>query len=63
MTCREVDVTDLTLDIEAKAQMLGTRDWQLMEVAEGSPTSTASVSPRLRCSSPPTPSLTLTSAM
>ncbi len=35
MTCREVDVTDLTLDIEAKAQMLGSRDWQLMEVAEG----------------------------
>ncbi|TCN58015.1 signal transduction histidine kinase [Rhodococcus sp. SMB37] len=35
VTCREVDVTDLTLDIEAKAQMLGSRDWQLMEVAEG----------------------------
>lgn len=32
---RSVDVTDLTLDIEAKSQMLGPRDWQLMEVAEG----------------------------
>jgi two-component system OmpR family sensor kinase len=35
VTRSAVDVTDLTLDIEAKAQMLGTRDWQLMEVAEG----------------------------
>ncbi|MEV8190672.1 HAMP domain-containing histidine kinase [Rhodococcus pyridinivorans] len=32
---RPVDVTDLMLDVEAKAQMLGTRDWQLMEIAEG----------------------------
>lgn len=30
------DVTALTLDIEAKAQALGARRWQLMEVAEGS---------------------------
>lgn len=30
------DVTALTLDIEAKAQALGDRRWQLMEVAEGS---------------------------
>lgn len=29
------DVATLTLDIEAKAQMLGDRRWQLMEVAEG----------------------------
>lgn len=32
---RPVDVTDLMLDIEAKSQMLGRRDWQLMEIAEG----------------------------
>lgn len=32
---RPLDVTDLLLDIEAKAQMLGPRDWQLMEIAEG----------------------------
>jgi len=29
------DIATLTLDIEAKAQMLGDRRWQLMEVAEG----------------------------
>lgn len=29
------DVPALTLDIESKAQMLGDREWQLMEVAEG----------------------------
>lgn len=32
---RSIDVTDLTLDIEAKSQMLGDRNWQLMTVAEG----------------------------
>ncbi|MBS9372462.1 sensor histidine kinase [Rhodococcus sp. B50] len=32
---RPVDVTDLMLDVEAKAQMLGNRVWQLMEIAEG----------------------------
>lgn len=31
----EQDVAALTLDIEAKAQALGDRRWQLMEVAEG----------------------------
>ncbi|MBO0980459.1 ATP-binding protein [Microbacterium sp. SD291] len=30
------DAASLTLDIEAKAQALGDRNWQLMEVAEGS---------------------------
>ncbi|QMU96137.1 HAMP domain-containing protein [Microbacterium esteraromaticum] len=30
------DIATLTLDIEAKAQALGDRRWQLMEVAEGS---------------------------
>lgn len=30
------DIETLTLDIEAKAQALGDRNWQLMEVAEGS---------------------------
>lgn len=29
------DIESLTLDIEAKAQALGDRNWQLMEVAEG----------------------------
>lgn len=32
----QCDVATLTLDIEAKAQALGERRWQLMEVAEGS---------------------------
>ncbi len=31
----DCDIATLTLDIEAKAQMLGERRWQLMEVAEG----------------------------
>lgn len=31
----DCDIATLTLDIEAKAQMLGDRRWQLMEVAEG----------------------------
>lgn len=34
--CAPADVPALTLDIESKAQMLGDRQWQLMEVAEGS---------------------------